>query len=97
MSTEQQEVSCNKEDIEKLRKKLSLCDHKISVALYLHRRTCCFDKDRFSDCPDYVYPPEVSDEDLREYLFKEFEEHEKLLNLFIKQFESLVDFVRLNR
>ena len=91
MSTEQQEVSCNKEDIEKLRRKLSLCDHKISVALYLHRHTFLFSKDdRFSDCPDYVYPPEVSDEDLREYLFKEFEEHEKLLNLFIKQFESLL-------
>ena len=91
MSTEPQEVSLNKEEIEKLREKLSLWDHKISVAIDLYRQTVSLSEGRVSACPEHLDPPKVSDEHLREHLFRELDNHEKMLDFVIKHFESVLD------
>ena len=90
MSNEPQEVSLNKEDIEKIRAKIQLFDHKLSVAEHQYRQTVTRSKDRSTiECPEYEDAPKVADEQLRATLFQELDDFEKHLDTLIKYFEMV--------
>lgn len=92
MSNEPQEVSLNKEDIEKIREKIGLIKHKVSVAFAQYRQIVYSQES--SDCPDDEGTPKVTDEQLRATLFQELDTFEQAVDFENQSFKNTREFVK---